>query len=136
MRVLVLLLSAALLNLAGTASAAPITLAADPFDWSTALTTPGRHIVGGELFSPIDTANDDSLIDRTVLGVSTTVSGADDVPHNSQGRDATPTIAASNSVLAAVPEPATLALLGSGALVLGKIMRRRRRRKLTLRYLR
>ena len=49
MRVLVLLLSAALLNLAGTASAAPITLAADPFDWSTALTTPGRHIVGGEL---------------------------------------------------------------------------------------
>ena len=136
MRVLVLLLSAALLNLAGTASAAPITLAADPFDWSTALTTPGRHIVGGELFSPIDTANDDSLIDRTVLGVSTTVSVADEVPQNSQGRDATPTIAASNSVLAAVPEPATLALLGSGALVLGKIMRRRRRRKLTLRYLR
>ena len=217
MRFPVLLLSTALLMLAETASAATITLATDPFAGSAALTTPGRQIVGDELFSPFDIANDVFVIDPTVFGVSSTVSFANDVAGNlpqtglnvvvlesfdndgdtgtpfgagnaatliadritstgpgffiyfnsgldlprlvystdlsdptadlkilvrltnltaQPGRDALPTITASNFVFATVPEPATLVLVGSGALVLSKIIRRRRRRKLTLRYLR
>jgi hypothetical protein len=62
---------AAGLALAGAADAATFTFNTDPFAGSTALTTPGRQIVGGEVSIPLfDFAQDTILIDPAVFGVS------------------------------------------------------------------
>ncbi|GLC26900.1 PEP-CTERM sorting domain-containing protein [Roseisolibacter agri] len=54
------------------ASVAPaqqtITFSADPFTGSTALTTPGRQIVGNELFTTFDPATDVFVFDPAVYG--------------------------------------------------------------------
>jgi len=49
---------AAGLLIASTAQAATITFNTDPFAGTTVLTTPGRQIVGGELFTTFDPATD------------------------------------------------------------------------------
>ncbi|MGE0592098.1 MAG: hypothetical protein AB7G23_12395 [Vicinamibacterales bacterium] len=50
-------------------SAAVITLDTDPFAGSTALTTPGRQIVGGEPFTAFDPATDTIAIDLATYAV-------------------------------------------------------------------
>ena len=53
------------------ASAASINFFTDPFEGSTALTTPGRQIVGNELFVPIfNIATDEFVFDPASFGVS------------------------------------------------------------------
>lgn len=49
--------------LVGPAEAATITFATDPFEGSTALTTPGRQVVGGEQFVPFSPATDQFVFD-------------------------------------------------------------------------
>lgn len=61
---------AAAVALAGSASAATLTFDEDPFAGSTALTTPGRQIVGGEPFLVFDPAADEILIAPAVFGVT------------------------------------------------------------------
>lgn len=64
-----------------TAAAAVFTLDTDPFDGSDALTTPGRQVVGGELFITFDPTIDEFLIDPAAFapyGFGPTVSFAND----------------------------------------------------------
>jgi len=56
--------------------AAVITFATDPFDGSTALTTPGRQIVGDELFTDFSIASDVFAFDSTVFGIGDTINFA------------------------------------------------------------
>lgn len=65
------LVAAALVAVAGipaSSSAAEFTLDTDPFAGSTALTTPGRQVVGGEPFISFDPALDNFLIDLAAFG--------------------------------------------------------------------
>lgn len=62
-----------------TAGAATITFATDPFAGSTALTTPGRQVVGGELFTTFDPATDVFAFDLDVFGVAPPLVIANDV---------------------------------------------------------
>lgn len=58
-------------GLGAGASATTITFATDPFEGSTALTTPGRQVVGNELFLPsFSIASDVFAFDPTVFGVT------------------------------------------------------------------
>ncbi|MFP5223371.1 MAG: hypothetical protein ACLGSA_13850 [Acidobacteriota bacterium] len=59
----------ALLAFSATANATVFSFNTDPFAGSTALTTPGRQIVGGELFISFSVATDVFLFDPTVFGV-------------------------------------------------------------------
>lgn len=59
----------ALLAIHATANAAVITFATDPFQGSAALTTPGRQIVGGELFTDFSIASDVFEFDPLVFGI-------------------------------------------------------------------
>lgn len=70
------LASAALaLGLATPASAATFTFNADPFAGTTALTTPGRQIVGNELFVPaFDVASDVLALNSSVFSFGPRVS--------------------------------------------------------------
>jgi hypothetical protein len=52
------------------AGAAIIPFTTDPFAGSDALTTPGRQIVGGELFTEFDIATDVFAFDPSVFGIS------------------------------------------------------------------
>lgn len=52
-----------------SAGAVVITFDTDPFAGSTALTTPGRQIVGDELFTPFNVATDVFAFDPTVFGI-------------------------------------------------------------------
>jgi hypothetical protein len=52
------------------AHAATISFLTDPFAGSTALTTPGRQIVGGETFLDFNIASDVYLFDPAVFGIS------------------------------------------------------------------
>lgn len=64
-----------------TAAAAVFTLDTDPFDGSDALTTPGRQVVGGELFITFDPTIDGFLIDPAAFapyGFGPTVSFVND----------------------------------------------------------
>lgn len=54
------------LSMSSTANAAAILLNTDPFAGSTALTTPGRQIVGGEPFINFSIASDVFEIDRAI----------------------------------------------------------------------
>lgn len=75
-------LAAAALLTAGSATATTIVFNTDPFAGSTALTTPGRQVVGNELFLPTFSLNDDVFsFDGSVFGVGT-VTFATDVAAN------------------------------------------------------
>lgn len=71
-----------LLMLFGPAQAAVITFDTDPFEGTDALTTPGRQIVGNELFVTFDVASDVFAFDAGVFGVGDTVLFANDVVGN------------------------------------------------------
>jgi PEP-CTERM motif len=58
----------ALLGMCSTAQATTFTFNTDPFAGSTALTTPGRQVVGGEPFINFDIANDLFLFDTLAFG--------------------------------------------------------------------
>jgi hypothetical protein len=61
---------AALAILPAAVGAATITFSTDPFAGSDALTTAGRQIVGGELFTPFNIATDVFEFSPAVFGVS------------------------------------------------------------------
>src|SRR5262245_28886660 len=65
-----LALALALFGLNATAHAATITFDQDPFANSTALTTPGRQVVGNELFTTFDPTQDVFQFDASRFGVS------------------------------------------------------------------
>lgn len=73
---------AALLSLSTTVNATTISFATDPFDGSTALTTAGRQIVGGEPFISFSIASDAFAFDPSVFGVGNLVLFANDVVGN------------------------------------------------------
>jgi hypothetical protein len=64
---------ASLLAVHAAAGAAVIEFETDPFADSTALTTPGRQIVGGELFTDFDLATDVFAFAPSAFGVSSLV---------------------------------------------------------------
>ena len=70
MRCSVLQVVAALLTLNATAGATTITFATDPFAGSSALTTPGRQVVGGELFTAFSIASDVFSFEATAFGIT------------------------------------------------------------------
>jgi hypothetical protein len=78
-----LLASVALGIFASTgASAADFFFNTDPFAGSTALTTPGRQVVGGESFIGFDTSTDRFVLDPAVFAVGNTVNFANDIASN------------------------------------------------------
>src|SRR4051794_21276983 len=58
------------LAVSGSASAANINFFTDPFEGSTALTTPGRQVVGGEPFITFNSATDVFVFDPAIFGIS------------------------------------------------------------------
>ena len=72
---------AAVLTVNAEANAATISFATDPFAGSTALITPGRQIVGNELFTTFDIATDVFAFDASVFGISS-ISFANNVVNN------------------------------------------------------
>jgi hypothetical protein len=76
------LAAAMLLSAATSANAAAIHFATDPFAGTDALTTPGRQIIGNELFIPVlDIAADVFVFDAAVFGI-TDIHFANDVIAN------------------------------------------------------
>ena len=69
MRRLIPVIAVLFLTLNTNADAATISFGTDPFAGSTALTTPGRQIVGGELFTAFDIGADDFLFNTFVFGI-------------------------------------------------------------------
>src|SRR5262245_48633314 len=53
-----------------TANAAPMVFDTDPFAGTTAITTPGRQVVGGESLVDFDIANDVFTFDASVFGIN------------------------------------------------------------------
>lgn len=82
MRCSVVFLAAVLLTFPASAGATVTTFAADPFEGSDALTTPGRQVVGGESFISFSIASDVFLFDPTVFGIGADVHFANDVVGN------------------------------------------------------
>jgi hypothetical protein len=70
MRCSILLVVAALLALPATVEADTFSFTTDPFAGSTALTTPGRQIVGGEPFINFLPSSDVFSFDANIFGVS------------------------------------------------------------------
>lgn len=68
---------AALVAVHTSAGAAVITFDTDPFANSTALTTPGRQIVGGELVTDFNVATDVFAFDPTVFGIGSILFASD-----------------------------------------------------------
>ena len=81
MRRSIIHVAAAVLMLNATANAASITFDTDPFAGSDALTTPGRQVVGGELFTAFDIASDVFIFDASVFGI-TSIQFINDVAGN------------------------------------------------------
>jgi hypothetical protein len=65
-----------------TARADIITFNTDPFAGSAALSTPGRQIVGMELFTDFDIASDRFALDRRVFGFDGSIHFANDLVGN------------------------------------------------------
>ena len=65
-----LAVASAFLLLSGAAKAAAVGFTTDPFAGSTALSTPGRQVVGGEPFITFSPATDQFIFDLSVFGVS------------------------------------------------------------------
>ena len=74
--------AASLLSFNATVDAAVFTFDTDPFAGSTALTTPGRQIVGGEPSITFLPATDVFALDSSVFGVGNQVNFANDVVAN------------------------------------------------------
>lgn len=66
-----------LLALHASAGAAVITFDTDPFAGSTALTTPGRQVVGNELFTEFNVATDVFAFDTVVFGIGSILFSSD-----------------------------------------------------------
>ena len=71
-----LTLAGALMILNATASAATFLFNTDPFEGSTALTTPGRQIVGAESFITFNVASDVFAFDPAVFGIGGSINFA------------------------------------------------------------
>jgi len=71
-----------LLTLSAGANAATFTFDTDPFAGSTALTTPGRQIVGGEPFISFSIATDVFAFAPTIFGAGDQVMFANDIVGN------------------------------------------------------
>ena len=67
---------------AANATATTFRFDTDPFAGSTALTTPGRQVVGGESFINFNIATDLFSLESTVFGVGSQVNFANDVVGN------------------------------------------------------
>lgn len=63
----------AVLALSSTAQAATIRFDTDPFAGTTALTTPGRQIIGNELLTTFNIATDIFQLETTIFGTGPTV---------------------------------------------------------------
>jgi hypothetical protein len=74
--------AAAFVTIVSTAEADVFTFANDPFAGSTALTTPGRQIVGGEPFINFNILEDVFRIDADTFSVSAPVAFANDIAAN------------------------------------------------------
>lgn len=72
----------ALVAVHASAGAATLAFTTDPFAGSDALTTPGRQIVGGELFTDFNVASDVFAFDPSVFGIGPTLQFANDVVEN------------------------------------------------------
>lgn len=70
------------LTLGSTANAATFTFATDPFAGSTALTTPGRQVVGGEAFITFNIATDVFVLASDVFGVGNDILFGNDIAAN------------------------------------------------------
>lgn len=79
------LLATGLLAGGHTAEAAMITFDTDPFAGSTALTTPGRQVVGGEPSVVFDIASDVFAFNPAVFGIDSAIHFANDVVANLLG---------------------------------------------------
>jgi hypothetical protein len=73
MRCSIIFVAAALLALPATVEADKISFTTDPFAGTTALTTPGRQIIGNELFTPFFPASDVFSFDAGIFGISSIV---------------------------------------------------------------
>jgi hypothetical protein len=73
---------ALVLSLGATANATTITFNSDPFAGSTALTTPGRQIVGGEPFITFDISTDVFAFDRSFFAIGDQILFANDLVEN------------------------------------------------------
>jgi hypothetical protein len=62
-------LAVMLLAVASHANAGVVTFNTNPFFGTTALTTPGRQVIGGEIFIPFDIANDVFVFTELAFGV-------------------------------------------------------------------
>ena len=69
MRRLIPLIAVLFLTFSNSANAATISFLTDPFAGSTALTTPGRQVVGGEPFIAFNIGTDVFAFDPTVFGI-------------------------------------------------------------------
>lgn len=78
----ILPLAVAVLTLSTSANAAVFRFDTDPFAGSTAPTTPGRQVVGGENFITFNIAADIFSLESTVFGVGNQVDFANDVVGN------------------------------------------------------
>ncbi len=78
----VLAIAVICLTLSATAHATVFRFDTDPFAGSTALTTPGRQIVGGETFITFDIATDIFSLESTVFGVGSSVLFVNDLAAN------------------------------------------------------
>ena len=76
------LVFAALLGFSTPAAAVPFIFNTDPFEGSTALTTPGRQVVGGEPLITFDIASDVFVFDPAVFGIGDTIHFANDLVEN------------------------------------------------------
>jgi hypothetical protein len=76
MRRSILTMTLAAMLVGSTAEAATFTFNTDPFAGSTALTTPGRQVVGNETFITFDPVNDVFVFDPTIFGISDPLSFA------------------------------------------------------------
>jgi hypothetical protein len=63
-------------------SAIPVVFDTDPFAGSTALTTPGRQVVGGESFITFNVGSDVFLFRQDVFGVDSSVTFVNDLASN------------------------------------------------------
>jgi len=75
-------IGSALLALCSTAHATTFRFDTDPFAGSTALTTPGRQVVGGESFINFSTYTDTFSLESTVFGVGSSVNFVNSVASN------------------------------------------------------
>jgi hypothetical protein len=75
-------LGIALLALCPTAQAATFRIDTDPFAGTNVLTTPGRQVVGGELFLPFSITKDVFSLESTVFGVGGSLNFVNDLAAN------------------------------------------------------